>query len=235
MNKSADHNLLVEALHAARKLQRPGATLLSLHSEDMLNALALGIDRCDAYKAVANHILFSAGSGMSLQSTMLAKHFAYKIDDDADQSAEWLLHVLSTRKASGFFKAAIWGLTVSKDVDLGNGARLVPFAQLPSSYGRQQMEQYSKRPMDGSVWLSQQYWNVPGAVYVQRVADFPYILPDNSAFEVVRLLRTEARRTWTLLEVVGAGHPLVFGSWFEYEDSSIDLEKYSMYLTWSHP
>jgi hypothetical protein len=51
----------------------------------------------------------------------------------------------------------------------------------------------------------------------------------------MRQLQADARRSWTLLEVLGAGHPLVFGSWFEYEDTTLDLELHRIYLTWNHP
>src|SRR4030081_3869403 len=114
-----DKTVLVSALENAAHTYRdidPHPTLLGSDPDrSVIDPLSAAIASCAAYQAVAGHVIFSGGSGPGLDSHGLAvRLFATGVrwGNDIPGAVDWLLRLLTTRKATGLFKAAIWGLNL---------------------------------------------------------------------------------------------------------------------------
>lgn len=136
-----DKAVLIGALeNAARAYQEmnPHRTLLGSDPDhSVIDPLSAAIASCAAYQAVAGHVIFSGGSGPVLESHALAVRLfsrGARWGDDIPGAVDWLLRLLTTREATGLFKAAIWGVSLDQVVPLPDGSRLMPFTALPDSY-----------------------------------------------------------------------------------------------------
>jgi hypothetical protein len=120
---TSDRDILIRALESALRAWeqwRGDKTLLEQYppDESILEPLAAVIGRCDAYRAVAGHVLFTAYSGPVLHAPSLALPLLYQAEraqreaQDIGRAAGWLIRMLGTRQADGEFKAVIWGLIV---------------------------------------------------------------------------------------------------------------------------
>ena len=55
------------------------------------------------------------------------------------------------------------------------------FRDLPESYMKGRIVNRAKTCYDGSAWISQTYYDLPQAAFVETAVDFPYISTDNFA------------------------------------------------------
>ena len=72
-----DRNILIEALKEAVRIydeKKSGATLLGQPDPDseVLDPISKAIEKCEVYKSVSGHVLFSAKSGVVLRAPALA-------------------------------------------------------------------------------------------------------------------------------------------------------------------
>lgn len=224
-----------------------GATLLSPARDEDLKEIADAIEQCTAFRSAAGKMVHSGNQGVPIEPRQLAAEAFSRVrysneasaglEDRVAESADWLLRVLSTEKADVYFIAAIWGLEVTTEIQLlDTGARLLPFSDLPRSVMKSQIESIGNRQPDWFVWYSQQHWRPPSAVYIQTLHGLPYLTDSNApTFQKLETHRADARKWWTLFEVAVAGHPLAFGSWFEFVDKDLDLARSRNFITWSTP
>jgi hypothetical protein len=242
-----DRDLLIEALESAVSIFRSkkvGSSLLGQPKPDneVLDPLSAMIEKCEAFKAVSGQVLFSAHSGVVLQASTLAVSLLYRAEINIPDAAEWLLRLLQTREAKGEFKAAIWGISVDKEISLSASSRLMPFELLPASnieffnIKNWILRRAQPKPIwNGSEWVSSRLFNAPRATFIREISNFPYIRTDNKSFKVIERLEREARELWTLLEAISIGHPLAFGYWFDYADRDLDFSSFDNTIVWSLP
>jgi Apea-like HEPN len=235
-----DRDILINALESAVRAygeKTTGATLLGRPAPDsaVLDPVSAAIEKCAAFKLVADHVLFIAGYGVVLQSIGLALPLVYRAEQNIIDAAEWLLRVLTTRHTKGIFKAAIWGISIDEEVLLQDSSRLVPFALLPDSHMKNKVIGWAKPQLAESAWLSHNYFGVPRAAFIREVTNFPCIYANNSSFDVFDRLEQEARECWVLIEAASIGHPLVFGFWFEYSNQDADYNPWQISMSWSMP
>ena len=62
-------------------------------------------------------------------------------------------HELPAASLSRLFKAAIWGLSVDKEISLGAHAKIVAFDDLPSSFVKERLVQRAKPWGEGFAWM----------------------------------------------------------------------------------
>jgi hypothetical protein len=241
-----DRNILIDALKAVMPVweqEKLGQTLLTQRpsNERVLNPLAAAIDRCTAFKAVAGRSLFSANAGAVLHSGILALRLLYQADwvifsgRDVSAAADWLLRILTTRKAHGLLKAAIWGLSVDREVKLSNRTRLTTFADLPSSDVKKRIGERAQKQWKDAVWMSERFFVEPSAALIQKVPNFPYIRADSASFNAMQMLERDAYDLLVFLQGKAAGRPLAFASWLEYEDPDLDFNAFENRLSWMVP
>jgi hypothetical protein len=96
------------------------------------------------------------------------------------------------RYADGTFTGALWGLRIDSEVWLTENFRIVPFCHLSESRFKKLITDRAAKLWNNAVWISQRNFDVPGAVIVRKVSNFPYIRPDNASFEAMASLETEA-------------------------------------------
>jgi hypothetical protein len=243
---TGDRDILVRALEPALREWaewRGEGTLLAgtEPNENILAPLVAAIDRCEVYKSVAGHVLFTANSGPVLHAPSLALPLLYRAERaqqegrDLSQAADWLIRMLSTHQANGKLTAAIWGLSVDREAHLTKHSRLMPFGQLPDSRLKKWISNRAGKLWNDAVWMSQSYFNMPGAAIVRKVPDFPFIRTDNASFMTMEDLEAEAYATLVFLQARATSCPLVLGYWFEYDDEDLDLNSHENYVSWILP
>jgi hypothetical protein len=135
-----DKAILTSALEEAAQAYRemnPRPTLLGRDPDrSVLKSLSTAIGSCAAYHAVAGQVLFTGGSGVVLDSSLLAARLfsrGVRFEEDISGAVDWLLRLLTTHEATVLFKAAIWGLSLDQEVALSKRSRLMPFASLATT------------------------------------------------------------------------------------------------------
>ncbi len=237
-----DKAILTSALQNAARAYRemnPHPTLLGPNPDrSVLEPLSAAIGSCVAYRAVAGHVLFSGGSGPVLDSYSLAVRLfsrGVRFEEDISGAVDWVLRLLTTRKATGLFKAAVWGLSCDQQVTLSKTSRLVPFAALPDSYMKGRILERAKPCYDGSAWMTQNYYDMPLAAFVEEVPNFPYIRTDNASFQLMAELECHAHELWVLIQAASVGHPLAVACWFEYAERDFEFSEWENTFTWLLP
>jgi hypothetical protein len=135
-----DREILVTAIERADgafKKIHPAPSLLSSTPKGILDDLALAIDRCAVYKAVAGNILFNGSSAPIITSSLLAPRFFDKRDhwdgtkwvQDLPFAADWLIRLLTTQKAEAHLRVAIWGFSVKEEVKISDKMRVLLLAR----------------------------------------------------------------------------------------------------------
>jgi hypothetical protein len=242
---TSDRDILIAALEPALQAWEEstrGKGLLGQGppDESILSPLADAINRCSVYKAVAGHVLFTANSGPVLHASSLALPLLHRAEweqwegREIGRAADWLIRMLSTRKADGTFTGVIWGLLIDREVSLTSDTRLLPFDQLPDSRLKKLTSDRAGK-LWNAVWMSQRYFDLPGAAIVRKVAAFPYIGTDGASFKTMATLETEAYATLVFLQGKTTSQPLVLGYWFEYDDRDLDLNSFENYMSWLLP
>jgi hypothetical protein len=241
-----DRDILITALESVQQPwaeSKHGKSLLAAYPPDdtILAPIVSAIEQCKAYQAVSGWVLFSANSGPVLHAPSLALPLLFRAEQalreghDICEAADWVIRLLGTRYAEGVFKAAIWGLSIDKEIALPDGSRLIPFEQFPDSHLKRRIVERAHKPWDDSVWLTQNFYDVPRVGFLKRIGNFPYIRRDNASFLAIQRLEKEAYDILVFLQGKIAGHPLAFGHWFEYEDQDLDLNAYENYISWVVP
>jgi hypothetical protein len=237
-----DRNILIAALESAardyRALQPTPSLLGPDPPREMMDALAAQIDRCETYRAVAGKVLFSGGSGPVLDSHSLASRLFSKgvrWGNDIPSAADWLIRLMTTRETTGLFKAAIWGLEIDDEVSLSRTTRLMPFTALPDSHMRGRLTERAQRCYDGSIWMTQNYFDVPSAAYVEQVDRFPYIRSDNASFLKMNELIWRVHEFSIVAQAACVGQPLAVAAWFEYADRDLEFSEWENTYTWLLP
>jgi hypothetical protein len=238
----SDRSILIAALEEAalayRALQPTPSLLGPDAPPETMTALAAEIDRCESYRAIAGKVLFSGGSGPVLASDSLASRLFSKgvrWGNDVPGAADWLIRLMTTRETTGLFKAAIWGLEVGTEVSLSKTTRLMPFAALPDSYMRGRLAERARRCYDGSSWMTQNYFDIPSAAYVEQVDQFPYIRSDNASFLKMNDLIWRVHEFSIVAQAACVGQPLAVASWFEYADRDLEFSEWENTYTWLLP
>ncbi|WOH53101.1 HEPN domain-containing protein [Bradyrhizobium sp. sBnM-33] len=216
----------------------PRPTILGGPSKETLNILTEAIERCATYRAIAGLVIFSGGDGPVLDAHSLATRLFGKralSSRNTSEAVDWLIRLMTTRETTGLFKAAVWGLSIDRDVALAETSWLMPFAVLPDSYMRRKIVERIRRCYDGSVWMTQNYFDAPSAAFVEQVRGFPYIREDNAAFLKMDELIWKAHEFFILAQAACIGHPLAVACWFEYADSELEYAEWENDCTWLLP
>jgi hypothetical protein len=224
-----DHERVITALEptlANWEEWKRGRALLSQYPPDdsVVAPLVAAIEECEVFKPVQGRSLFSGNSGVILHARALAPELLYRAErTNKSAAADWLIRMLATRHANGLFVAAIWGLSVDREVEIAQGMTLVPFGRLAQSAMKQRITRQAKT-WGTAVWISQRYFDVPGAAIVRKVVDFPYIGALDNSVQRLEELEDEAKPPLYFLQASAAGQPLAVASWFEYEDTDLDFK-----------
>lgn len=212
------------------------ASILAFFTDEDMSPLTKAIEACSIYRQVANKVVFSSSQDVLLNARDLADKLGNRVhtQQDAEEPIDWLIGLLSTETSNGSLIAAIWGLEIAEPVPIADGIKLVPFSALRPSFMKRRTEERGGKSPGWFTWWSDREWSVPGAAYVAELRSFPFLDAGATRKKVDGLLE-EGRRIWTLIEVLGAKSPLVFGSWFEYENEELDLAVYDTFMTLSTP
>lgn len=238
----SDREILIEALTSSLNLYKQksaGATLLGQPRPDqtVLGPIQNAIERCPSYHRIAGKMVFTAWAGMVLHSPRLAvelfDHARYT--DDVQKAADWLLRILNTKTADGRFVAALWGVSLEGEVQVGARSKMISFGALPESQMKKKIQQRARSNGSNAPWLAHAFYDVPGVAFTTEVCDLPYISADGSPFAIMEGIWSEASEIWTLIQAVSVGHPLAIGYWFEYLDQDLDLSAWDNTLSWSLP
>lgn len=184
------------------------------------------------------HIIFSGGAGPLLDADSLGTRLFEKgvqWGNDIPAAVDWLLRLLMTRKAKGLLKVVIWGVTLNKEIELSATTRLLPFSALPDSWMKRRIIERAGPCYDGSVWLTETYYDMPALAMVREVADFPYIRTDAASVQVMKALTIEADELAVLIQAGSAGHPLAVAYWFEYADRELEYSEWENTFRWLLP
>lgn len=237
-----DRAILIAAIEQAAatyNATHPVRTLIWVDPDrEILDILTSAIEKCETYKAVEGHFLFSGGTEFSLQaSTLASKLFVQGIglNENAAGAADWLIRLLTTRETTCFFKVAMWGLSHDRETPLSDSARLLPFSSLPDSYMKYRLSERAKPCYDGSHWLAQTYFDKPTAAIVETIENFPYIREGSTAFQVMQDRIWKAYQFSTIAQAASLGHPLAVACWFDYADRSLEYSEIDNSLTWLLP
>jgi len=229
----------LKAVSEDYKRQIPRPTLLGGGpSEGALAALEGAIDRCEAYQEIAGKVLFSGGSGPIIDAHGLAVRLFDKgvhLTDDVEGAVAWLIRLMTTRKTTGLFKAALWGMQIDRELPLSARSRLVPFNIAPDSFMKRKIVERAGPCYDGSQWLLQTYFDRPTAAFVEELPDFPYISNDTAAFVEMNRMTEKVDELSILLQGSCIGHPVAVACWFEYADSGLEWAEWENSLTWLLP
>ena len=237
-----DREILTAALESAARAynaKNPRPTLIGSDPDRaIMEPLSEAVQRCVAYRTVAGHVLYTGGSGPVIDADWLAMNLFNKgvrWGSDIAGAVDWLLRVLATREANGFFKVAVWGFSIEEEMALSDSSRIMPFAALPDSYMKRRISERGKHLYDNSIWLSHTYFDIPRAAFIRDVPRFPYIGTDGAAFVQIAQLEQEARDLWEFVQAASIGHPLAVGWWFEYADQDLDLNDWQNTIGWILP
>lgn len=237
-----DRENLIRILERAGQLYReknPRRTLLGANPDnETRDPVSEAIQSCSSFKLASGNVLYSGGAGFTLHSDWLAtKVFDKGIrwDGNVEQAVDWLLRLLHTREADGFFKTAVWGFSVDDERRFSDSSRLMPFSELPNSYMKSRILERAKPCYDRSMWLSPTYFDVPRASFVKEISKFPYIASNGTAYVKIDALQKEARDFWEVVGAASIGHPLAIGCWFEYVDDDLDVEGWQNPIAWILP
>jgi hypothetical protein len=241
-----DRDVLVSGLEAALSAWeewKRDKTLLAQYPPDVsiLAPLTNAIEKCEVFKPIEGHSLFSGYSGVVLHAPRLALPLLYRVSrTDLGTAAiqdgvDWLIRVLETRQAPGVFNVAIWGLSLDVEVQITKDMALLPFDRLADSPMKRRLVERARTGWDGIVWTSDRYFDVPSAAIVRKISDFPYIGDPTTSFDRLGEIEADAQAPLAFLQACGAGRPLVAGSWFEYEDSDLDINADENYVKWFLP
>jgi hypothetical protein len=209
--------------------------------ESILSPLTDAIERCAAYTAVAGHVLFTANSGAVVHAPSLALPLLHRAEwaqwegRDIAEAADWLIRILGTREADGTFTGVIWGISTDAEAPLTKHSRLMPFSRLADSRLKKTVSDRAQKLRDDAVWMSQRFFDLPGAAIVRNVAHFPYIRTDNASFKTMEKLEIEAHDTLVFLQGKMANKPLTLCYWFDYDDEELDLNSHEKYISWMLP
>lgn len=229
----------LEAVSKNYKRQETKPTLLGGGpSAGAVAALVAAIERCDVYRAIAGKVLFSGGSGPVIDAHGLAVRLfdrGVHLADDVDGAISWLMRLMTTRRTTGLFKAAFWGLRIDRDVSLARAAQLIPFDSLPDSFMKGRILDRAQSCYDGSQWLLQTYYDRPTAAFVEKLLDFPYIRGDAAAFEIMNGAMRKFDELSILLQASCIGTPVAVACWFEYADRELEWAEWENSLTWLLP
>lgn len=245
-----DRDILARAVEAALIAWEEAtrdASLLGRGQPDksILEPLSSAISSCCVYQAVAGHVLFTANSGPVLDAPGLAipllnhaesaRWRGKDVGNAARNAADWLLKMLTTREAAGTFTGAIWGLRIDEQVFLTENSWLVPFTDLPDSRFKKLITDRARPFWNNAVWMSQRDFDAPGAAFVRKAADFPYIRTDDASLKTMIALEAEAYNFLIYLQGKAAGQPLTLGYWFTYDDEELDLNSFDNFVSWILP
>jgi hypothetical protein len=238
--KVTDEQILTDALNIAVPAYQEitaGHSLLTQPPPDdsILGPLSAAIEKCDAFKAVNGHMLFSADSGVVLHSPTLAHDLLSKKSGTVPELVNWLLKLLTTREAKGKAILAIWGLSVEEQIHLNDDFSLTPFDALRASIVKDRIVERARKLHDNAAWLTDRWFDKPRAALVKEFPEFPYIRNDDTAFLEINRFIDESRNLLTLIETLSVGRPLTFGYWFEYDDQSLDIESWQNNISWMLP
>lgn len=243
MASDNDRGLLIAALESALQAyqkQTPRPTILSGPDQSIIDALCSAIAKCSAFKQVAGHMLYSGGSGPVIDTHLFASDLFRRAEQndgkEISEAVDWLFRLLATRTTTGLFKAAVWGSSIDRAVDLEDGSsRIMPFEALPDTYMKSRILERAKTCYDNSAWLAHNYFDAPRLAFAKEVPNFPYIGTDGAAFRKISDLQFEARDLWLFIEAASVGHPLAIGCWFEYADQDLDINGWENSLAWILP
>lgn len=241
-----DLKILIAALNEAlpkwAEWQKGKSLLMSYPPDNsILKPIEEAIRKCDAYCRVEGQSLFSGYSGVVLHANTLAIKLLYRGDwprdqpDTVEKAAKWMLTVLQTKTANGFFIAPLWGLEVKDRIDLAKGLTLVPLENVPDSYAKKNLFERFHKTWDGSVWISQRYFEAPGGALLIRVENLQYIGAPSPPFEVIEALQFKTKELIEFIQASVTGEPVVTGCWFEYEDSDLDINSAENRVIWLLP
>ncbi|MEE3622977.1 hypothetical protein UCD39_03110 [Nitrospirillum sp. BR 11752] len=201
-------------------------------SEAEISPVAAAIDALPEYQAVNGRPIYSGTGAPVLTSELLARKALGWAYGGVPQAIDLLFRVLSTETTKAIQRAAVWGVAVNEDVEILPGFRFVPFDNLPETSFKEHIRNAAQELADGAVWWSRRQFALPGAVLVKEIDKFPYLINDDTAFNLVDEFRETARVISRVIESSILGTSLVTAYWMEYEDSSIDLSRSENFFIW---
>jgi hypothetical protein len=136
--------------------------------------------------------------------------------------------------ATGLFKAALWGFNLDQEVALTPASRLMRFADLPDSYMKARISERAKPCYDGSIWMTQSYYDEPSVAFVAEVR-LPLYRNKRHLLRHHEYLVWKAHELGALIQASSVGHPLALAYWFEYGDRDLEYAEWENTLTWLLP
>jgi hypothetical protein len=241
-----DREILVAAIGRADdafKKIHPTPSLLSSTPKGILDDLALAIDRCEVYQAVAGHILFNGSSAPIITSSLLAPRVFDKRNhwdgakwvEDLQFAADWLIQLLTTQKAEAHLRVAIWGFSVKEEVKISDEMRVLPFNALPDTFNRSRILDRAKDHAGQDLWLSPTHYGVPGAAFELAIPDVSFISEYGYCFGQVYDRQMIAKEFWSFIQAATTGHPLALCTWVDYENRELEFSEWEKWPEWILP
>ncbi|MCX7355542.1 MAG: HEPN domain-containing protein [Alphaproteobacteria bacterium] len=239
---TADRDILITALeiavpahHEKNKEKRTSVLGQPPPGPEIMPPLIAAIEKCATFRTVAGNYIFSADSGVVIHAPRLASDLFSRAEKDISAAVDWLLRVLTTKNANGLFKALLWGISVEQEATILPNCKLLPLEQLSPSHIQSAVCNRARKLWDGSIWQSIRSFDKPKAALIIECTNFPYIRGDSESFDKLNEINLKAKEIWTIVEATFTGHPLVAGSWFEYEDRELDIASFENYISWNLP
>lgn len=246
MPHKKDREILVAAIERADgafKKIRPTPSILSSTPKGILDELALAIDRCEVYQAVAGNILFNGSSAPIITSSLLAPRFfdkrthwdGTKWVEDLPFAADWLIQLLTTQKAEAHLRVAIWGFSINEEVRISDKMRALPFSALPNTFNRNRILDRAKEHAGQELWLSPTKYSVPEAAFELTIPDVSFISKYGDCFEQIYSRQMIAKEFWSFVQAATTGHPLALCTWVDYENRELEFSEWEKWPEWILP
>jgi len=205
----------------------------------MLTPIAEAIGECEAFRAIAGQAIYSAGSGLVLTAPELAERLLSDAEYHSLAAVDSFLQVLTTRRTTGYFMAALWGVQVDAYTELPNGGVLRPYDELRRSAVVGQINARARAFNGRTPWLSELWFGAPKTAYVLELKDFPYItVEEETPFGRIGTAQMASRDCWWQIAAF-VGKPLAIAFWFEYANADLEYSRapntYSWLLPEVHP
>jgi hypothetical protein len=225
------------ALTAYRSKTRGQALIMrDAPDEGVLAPVVAAIEGCEDYQSVVGQSLFTIGNVEPIEARRFAQLALSRAEwKSSSDAVDWLLNTLRTKTATVVLKAAIWGISIDKDIRLSDSSRLLQFDKLPSTYGKGIIVDRKKWQQSHFVWYSDRHFDVPLTAYTQEISDVPFISEIDFGFDQIEQATRSAIEVCRMIEGVCVGHPLPLAYWLEFQDSELNVISNANLLTWSLP
>jgi hypothetical protein len=205
-------------------------------ASDVYAPIGHAISSLPDFDAVKGRSLFSGDSGVLITADRMAletlRYASSQSEDKANRASDWLIGILQTRDAPGFYYAPVWGMAIDDEIEVTPNLRVVAFDQLPSNFMKDRIVDRATAIWNNTVWKSQLYYDMPATAIVHRLTSVCYIGSPENPYRQILLAQNEIVDRLAILQSTLVGEPLVAGGWFEWEDSKLDFNRFENSMYW---